>query len=206
MVRVKPILVGVLGLVLLNFAGGCALVDMKIDLAGYQPISKNQGASGAILVAKPSIGLTEKSKDGHLIIGAVKNGFGTRTANTTTDDSVPDWIANATRDELNAAGFSASVVDTLPPAVPAGIEIYINRVNVEDDTGAVTVAQVGEVNLRITLVKNGVAVKTLDVKGVGNCRRIIEANPGATKREALKYAVQAAYEKAMPEIVATFAK
>jgi hypothetical protein len=182
--------------------GGCAT---NVNLKDFQPASGVTGGSGAVAVAPPTGPVLEKSSDGTDVIGDVKDGYGTTTAVVTTHDSVPQWVSDAIVQELRATGFAPVVQAQAPPGVRFAIQTNITEVHVADDPGFVSPGQLSAVNLRLTLVRDGVPVKAIDVHGIGNVRSfLIQLNGTAAKEQALRSGLQAAIAKAMPEIVSTF--
>jgi hypothetical protein len=192
--------------VVLMLLSGCALVDQKVPLVyGQASAGVRTQSSGDIRIEKPvPPELTVKGK-GLAVIGSVKNTYGMKTADTVTTDSVSDWVAQALRTELEAAGFKPTVVDDISVSPDNGIKTRIIKVWVEQDPGFWTVGAIGEVQLRMALYREGKKVKEFDVESKGQGSRSMVGDE-TTKRDSLKVALETCMKKAVPIIVETYSK
>lgn len=183
---------------------GCAFVDQKVPLAYSQAVAGVEGGQGqSVQVETPTGAELKENKKGLCIVGNVKNSYGMKTADTVTENSVPQWIADAMCVELEAAGFAPQTVDTLPATAERGISTRVIKVWVEQDPGFWTVGAIGEVQLRISLYRGGEVVKEFDVESKGQGDRSIVGD-AKTKEESLRTALEACLKEAMPIVVEAF--
>lgn len=182
--------------------GGCAFIDRSTDLPYSRNLQVPKG-SGVVYIAQPTAKSLERDKNGQVIIGPVRNGYGMHTANVLTTSSVPQWIANAYATELTAGGFEPKIVDKLPPGCSRGIEIDIQKVYSDLDMGFWTIGALGEVNFRLQLYCNGQLEKVLQVDSQGQGPRAAAAMPDTLYRDSLKESLRAATRESMPIIAQT---
>lgn len=91
---------------------GCAFGTREAMLQ-YPPQSEAGGISTAHAATEPELKATEillvtfndKRQDNRLV-GTVRNGFGMRTADVVAINSVPEWVSEAVKKELNNAGYT----------------------------------------------------------------------------------------------------
>jgi len=186
------------------FSSGCAFVDQKVGLRYEQALTSGKG-KGPIEIATPVAPTLETKKKGFFIVGAVKNTYGMKTADTVTQDSIPQWIANALKTELEAAGFDVQLVNNLSRPVKRGIETRVVKVWVDQDPGLLTVGALGEVQFRMALYRGTNKVKEFDVDGRGQGSRSLIGD-AETKAQSLQVALQACMKKAIPIIIETFSE
>lgn len=175
-------------------SGGCALVDMKLPLAAYQPDSEPRLGTGRVEVAIPADPMFDKNKDGLPIIGEVRNGYGVHTADVVTPDSIPGWFANACQAEFAQAGYQTQVVPRLSPACQRGIQVEVQRFHGGMDPGFWTVGGVSDIEFLFTVVRDGQPVEQIRFKGMGDDRGMIGG--GEEIRNGLKKAMQACLKQA----------
>jgi hypothetical protein len=130
----------VLGCAWTLLAGGCALVDNQVKLSFTPPpeaISHDRGGVD-VMPATNAAGLV-KNKTGALVIGAVRNGFGGKTADIITNDSPEEWLRSAIVAELRSRGYDAKAAASAgnSPTVAAtivtlGNEFEVNFLTVGD--------------------------------------------------------------------------
>jgi hypothetical protein len=209
----------------LSGVGGCALVDQKVPLnyahqparatparssvagtgnaAGEMKLSSNPDVGSlaaplAIAIARPTEPTLQRNKKNQPIIGTVRNSYGMETATSITEDSIPDWIAGAFATELNAAGYAAQVVDKLPPGCTRGLELEVTRIWVDQDPGWWTVGGLGDVQFKMTVIRNGQPVEQIEFTGKGQHRGAFgDTTP---KARALEKALQQCIQQAVPYI------
>ena len=212
-------------IVAVSGVGGCALIDQKVPLkyahqsahatparsavastgnaAGEVKLSSNPGAAPSagqltIMIARPAEPALQRNKNNQPIVGVVRNSYGMETATSITQDSIPEWIAGAFATELNAAGYAAQVVEKLPPGCARGLELDITRVWVDQDPGWWTVGGLGDVQFKMTVVRNGQPVEQIELTGKGQHRGAFgDTTP---KARALEKALQQCIQRALPYI------
>jgi hypothetical protein len=191
-------------IVLLCLGSGCAFVDQKVSLTYDEAAADvHSDRGGAVDVEMPVCPEFDKTKKGLCIVGNVKNTYGMKTADTVTEDSVPQWIADALCTEIKAAGFEPQTVDKLPAATERGIGTRVIKVWVEQDPGFWTVGAIGEVQLRIAVYRNGEVVKEFDVESKGQGDRNV-IGESTIKEESLRIALQTCMKEAIPVVVEAF--
>ncbi len=191
-------------LVSICLSSGCAFVDQKVPLEYNAAVADVEGGQGqSVVVAMPICPEMETTKKGLCIVGNVKNSYGMKTADTTTEDSVPQWITEALCVELEAAGFTPQTVEEMTSATERGVSTRVIKVWVEQDPGFWTVGAIGEIQLRMALHKNGQIVKEFDVESKGQGDRNVVGG-SKTKEESLRIALEACMKEALPIIVDTF--
>ena len=174
---------------LMAMSGGCALVDMKLPLGQYKPSNQPQLGSGPVEVAIPADPMFDKSKVGLPIIGEVRNGYGVHTADVVTPDSIPDWFANACRQEFDKAGYQAQVVTHLSTNCRRGIQVDIQRLRGSMDPGFWSIGGICEIEFTVTVVRDGQPVEQVRFKGMGDDRGMIGG--GEEIRNGLRKAMNA---------------
>jgi hypothetical protein len=194
-----------MGMIVLACLGsGCAFVDQKVALNYKQAVADaHSDRGGSVKVEMPVCQEFKQSKEGLYIVGNVKNTWGMKTADTVTDKSVPQWIADALCAELKAAGFAPEVVDRLPTTQNPGVRTRVIKVWVEQDPGFWTVGAIGEVQLRMAVCRGDTIVKEFDVESKGQGPRGLFGD-AVTKEDSLRVALETCMKKAVPIVVETF--
>ena len=101
-----------LALASLAMLGGCAFDDREVDLT-YEPVVSSASLPGGATVDVTVADFVD-ARANKATIGKVLNGYGTHTADVVTTDSVPLWMTDALRVELERAGYA------VVPATEAG--------------------------------------------------------------------------------------
>jgi hypothetical protein len=172
-------------LFLLN-AGGCALVDQKVHL-DFQPLAQERVGEGEVLIARPPEPALDR-KGQVVVIGTVIFINGTHTADAVTEDSIGGWVADGFRQQLERAGYQASVVDQLPFGCRRGIELQVQKIWTDADPGFWSVGAVSKVEFTMTVVRSGDKVEQVKLEGIGDDRSWIGTS--AIRTKALSKALQ----------------
>jgi hypothetical protein len=183
------------------FLPACAFVDQKVELPYSKTNASKASNAKPIMVAKPKDGDLPRGKGGRIVIGMVKNGFGMKTADVLSDNSVSDWVAAALKDELDQAGFSATLVSELPSHVSRGISVNIEHLSVEPDMGFITVGDVCHIKLGVQLWKGAQKVREFKVESFSNPRSMV-TGWASKKAKSLELAVRECSKKVVAEIKA----
>lgn len=179
---------------------GCIFVDQSITLT-YSPINAAKGGYGDLFIAKPVDRLTNKKKNNGLIIGTVKSGHGMKTADVVTNDNVSDWVTMAYMTELGYAGYNVKAVHSFPENLTKGIQITLNELFVDQDTGLTSIGAITNLKFSIDVYKHNNKISTINVAAKGDSRSMqIEAK---SKGLSLKKALESAMRQSIPEIIKT---
>lgn len=192
---------------------GCAFVDQRVDLT-YGKVVRASGGSGELMIAPAQVAAMPR-KDSSTVIGDVRNGFNTRTADVLTASDIGDWVNGALIAELGDAGYAMRPVRELPKDVVRGIQVYVRTLHV--DNGAVggatglgdlvgelqQLGAVTDLTFAVTIWRDGARVKVLDVAAKGG-ERYEDVFSAEKKAISLRKALQAAMRKAVPEIQRVF--
>ncbi len=183
---------------------GCALVDQKVPLSYKQAVADaHSDRGGSVKIEMPVCQEFKQKKEGLYVIGNVKNTWGMKTADTVTDASVPQWIADALCTELKAAGFTPEIVDKLPVTAGPAVRTRVIKVWVEQDPGFWTVGAIGEVQLRMSVCRGDTIIKEFDVESKGQGPRGVFGDD-VTKADSLRVALEICMKKVVPIVVETF--
>jgi hypothetical protein len=101
-------------LVALLLLAGCAFGTRQPTLI-YPPAAESGAGAAAQAAAKPApknvqiaLGPFTDQRTDKKVVGTVRNGFGMRTADVIPTNSVPDWVAQAMKKELENSGYSVA--------------------------------------------------------------------------------------------------
>jgi hypothetical protein len=198
----KSVLKGVcLGLGLLALQA-CAFVDQEIEL-GYTPQGYEPKGSGTVVAAAPKAAYTNHlNPEGRLIIGTVKNGFGSRTADVLPVNDPAAWIANAVASELELAGYTVEKsASTVVDDAARAIEVKVTKVFTDQDTGMMTIGAISTLFYELTVKSNGTVVATVPVTYSADIAERSIAGTGSLKAAALKEALEKSLSTAMPQVL-----
>ena len=98
-------------LILAGFLGGCAFGTRQPTLI-YPPAAEPSAIPVAHAAAKPVpknvqiiLNPFSDQRSDKKVVGTVRNGFGMRTADVIPTNSVPDWVMQAMKTELQNSGY-----------------------------------------------------------------------------------------------------
>jgi len=101
-------------LVALLLLAGCAFGTRQPTLI-YPPAAESSTVPAAQAAAKPApknvqiaIGPFTDQRTDKKVVGTVRNGFGMRTADVIPTNSVPDWVTQAMKTELELSGYTVT--------------------------------------------------------------------------------------------------
>ena len=193
--------IAIAGLTFFMVLSGCAYMDQKVSLR----YSSNAGSVTAgvgdrlLLLAGPEGSDRLAKKGSSYVIGNVKSGYGIKTADTITDDSVDAWIVAAFATELQSKGIMVHRVPRLPETYDYGMNVMILRIWIEQDPGFFTVGAVSDVSLILEIYSKGNLVKKFSIDGKGDKRGMLSTS--GDREESLEKALKAVIAQAIPEIL-----
>lgn len=176
--------------------GGCAFIDNKVALKyqsepSQQPTAQSRGMVH-VVPTKDSAGLARNAK-GVLVIGHVRNSYGSKTADVLTDDSPSEWVHSALMDELRTRGFSPSSESASDTVVLTELVSIENETEVNFFTAADQVTT----RLKVKVMRGGVVVEESECVGRSDHRAgvLSERTKQAAYIESLSKTVKAAADR-----------
>lgn len=153
------------------FVAGCAFGNRNATLI-YPP----KAESGAVPVAQAATRPASKNVQINLgsftdqrtdkkVVGTMRNGFGMRTADVVAMNSVPDWVAQAIKMELENSGYSVVTVTAGDSAAGASPLVSGEILNVFCD---MYMSYTGQVSLLAKVSKGGKDVLNKHYSGEGS--------------------------------------
>ena len=158
-------------LVSLIFLAGCAFGTRNATLL-YPPKAESGAVSVALAATKPApkhvqivLGTFSDQRTDKKVVGTMRNGFGMRTADVVAMNSVPDWVMQAIKMELENSGYSVVTVAGGDSAAGANAIVSGEILNVFCD---MYMSHTGQVSLLTRVSKGGKEVLNKHYSGEGS--------------------------------------
>lgn len=192
--------------------GCCALVvllgvgcttDQKLTLKYNAPEARIDPSRPRVsIVPAPRVGTegAEVTKDGHPVVGHIKNGFGGNIGTASTKTPIPEWVAAALASELAALGYAAEVTSS-PSSQGSVIRMAIPHLWIETDVQAWSFKAESAITVDLTVVNRGTTVETIRAQGHAKEHAMNGLNK-AFREQALRDGLQTTLRQAMPQLEA----
>ena len=158
-------------LVAVIFLAGCAFGTRNATLI-YPPKAESGAVPVAQAATRPApknvqivLGPFSDQRTDKKVVGTMRNGFGMRTADVVAMNSVPDWVAQAIKMELEDSGYSVATVAGGDSAAGASAVVSGEILNVFCD---MYMSYTGQVSLLARVSKGGKEVLNKHYSGEGS--------------------------------------
>ncbi len=194
----RKIVHGAIGAFLVMLTAGCAATNREVTVL-YQPVVHDGTGTGVLYLA----GAQRPAGNDKVqwIIGKSKNTDLNREGDVVSPIAPIDLVMDAFRQELSAAGYNISVVDSLPREAAKGIVVRSADISVNETSGLMKEEGESRVKIAVELWKNGAVIKKLSYES--NFSDFAVKDRELLLQTTLQKALQDAMAKAVPEIVAT---
>lgn len=201
------VLLCVITLICITLLGGCAFGTRQPTLiyppapeSGATPVA-NAAAKSAPknvqIILNPFVDERSDKKG----VGTVRNGFGMRTADVIPTNSVPDWVTQALKTELQNHGYTVDVASAAESSKAASAVVSGEILKVFCD---MYFSYTGEVSLLVKVSRDGKDVLNKNYSGEGSAG-IAWTAAADSYAQSLSLALAAALKPFLADLDKTFA-
>jgi hypothetical protein len=184
------------------FLAGCAFGTRNATL-NYPPKAESGVISAAQAATKPApknvqivLGAFSDQRTDKKVVGTMRNGFGMRTADVVAMNSVPDWVSQAMKVELENSGYSVVTAAGDDSAAGASAVVSGEILNVFCD---MYLSYTGQVSLVARVSKDGKEVLNKHYSGEGSAGLAV-AGTAESFAQSLSLALAVAVKQFVAEL------
>lgn len=154
----RKIVRGAVALLFAVLVGGCATANQKVMVL-YQPVVHDGIGAGDLYLA--GTGGSTGHADIQWIIGTVKNDDGEPVGDIVTPISPAGLVMDAFKQEFTAAGYTTSLVGSLPQGTAKGIVIAGTDIHLDEVSSLLKAEGASRVKVSVEVWKQGQVIKKL---------------------------------------------